>query len=162
MSPRGRRFDARLARELAARPRIVFLCGRYEGLDERVRDLGFVDEEISAGDFVLSGGEVAALLMLEAISRFVPGVVGDAESVAADSFEDGLLDFPHYTRPREFRGVEVPEVLLSGHHARIKEFRRQRQFEETARHRPDLWNAFQPANEEKELWLKVAGRVPNP
>ncbi len=138
LSPQGRRLDARVARELAALPRLVLVCGRYEGIDERTREAGLFDDEVSLGDFVLSGGEVAALALVEAVSRFVPGVVGDAESVALDSFEDGLLDYPHYTRPRELRGLAVPEVLLSGHHERIREWRLERQLEATARRRPDL------------------------
>lgn len=162
LSPRGRKFDAALARELSGKGRIIFLCGRYEGMDQRVLELGLIDEEISAGDFVLAGGEAAALVLVEAISRFVPGVVGDADSVTLDSFENGLLDYPHYTRPRDFRGLAVPEVLLSGHHARIQRFRRQAQFEATARHRPDLWKAFRPNENEKELWEEVAGRFPSP
>ncbi len=138
LSPQGSRFSAAKARELAQRPRIVLLCGRYEGIDERTREAGLFDEEISLGDFVLSGGETAALAVVEAISRFVPGVVGDAESVTRDSFENGLLDYPHYTRPREFRGLTVPDVLLSGHHERIEAWRRERALEATRRHRPDL------------------------
>ena len=167
LSPRGRRLDAALARELASRPRIVLVCGRYEGIDERVREAGFVDEEVSLGDFVLPGGEVAALALLEAVSRFVPGVVGEEDSVRLDSFEDGLLDHPHYTRPREFRGLAVPEPLLSGHHERIRRWRRERQFEETARHRPDLLERFVPANDEDRRLLerfggdRVAGRPGN-
>jgi tRNA (guanine37-N1)-methyltransferase len=117
---------------------LALVCGRYEGIDERTREAGLFDDEVSLGDFVLSGGEVAALALVEAVSRFVPGVVGDAESVTLDSFEDGLLDYPHYTRPRELRGLAVPEVLLSGHHERIREWRHERQLEATARRRPDL------------------------
>lgn len=138
LSPQGRRLTNAVARELAARPRLVLVCGRYEGVDDRVREAGYLDEEISLGDFVLSGGEVAAVALLEAVSRFVPGVVGDGESVTQDSFEDGLLDTPHYTRPREFRGLSVPEVLLSGNHAAIRRWRRERQLEATWRRRPDL------------------------
>jgi tRNA (guanine37-N1)-methyltransferase len=157
LSPRGRRLDAALARELSGRPRLVLVCGRYEGIDERVREAGLVDEEVSLGDFVLSGGEAAALAVLEAVSRFVPGVVGEAESVRLDSFEDGLLDHPHYTRPREFRGLPVPEILLSGHHERIRRFRREKQIEETARHRPDLLAKFVPAtDEDREILARVA------
>jgi len=164
LSPRGRRLDAALARELAAIPRVVLVCGRYEGIDERVREAGLVDAEVSLGDFVLSGGEAAALALLEAVSRFVPGVVGEADSVRLDSFEDGLLDHPHYTRPRDFRGLAVPEVLLSGHHERIRRWRRERQFEETARCRPDLLDRFVPANdEERELLARaLGGRVAGP
>ena len=157
LSPRGRRLDAALARELAARPRLVLVCGRYEGVDERVREAGLFDEEVSLGDFVLPGGEVAALALLETVSRFVPGVVGEADSVRLDSFEDGLLDHPHYTRPREFRGLAVPDALLSGHHERIRRWRRERQFEETALHRPDLLERFTPATpEDRELLARVA------
>ena len=151
MSPRGRRLDALLARELAAEERLVLVCGRYEGIDERAREAGLFDGEVSLGDFVLSGGEVAALALVEAVSRFVPGVVGDRESVSGDSFEDGLLDFPHYTRPRVFRGAEVPEVLLSGHHERIRKWRRERQLEETARYRPDLLGSAPLSAEDRAL-----------
>jgi tRNA (guanine37-N1)-methyltransferase len=163
LSPRGRRLDAGFARELASRPRLVLVCGRYEGIDERVREAGLFDEEVSLGDFVLPGGEAAALALLEAVSRFVPGVVGEADSVRLDSFEDGLLDHPHYTRPREFRGLAAPEELLSGHHERIRRWRRERQFEQTARYRPDLLDRFAPATEEdRELLARVApaGRTP--
>jgi tRNA (guanine37-N1)-methyltransferase len=157
LSPRGRPLDAALARELSTRPRVVLVCGRYEGIDERVREAGLVDAEVSLGDFVLSGGEAAALAVLEAVSRFVPGVVGEAESVRLDSFEDGLLDHPHYTRPRDFRGLPVPEVLLSGHHERIRRWRREKQVEETARYRPDLLARFVPANDEdREILARVA------
>ena len=163
LSPRGRRLDAGFARELASRPRLVLVCGRYEGVDERVREAGLFDEEVSLGDFVLPGGEAAALALLEAVSRFVPGVVGEADSVRLDSFEDGLLDHPHYTRPREFRGLAAPEELLSGHHERIRRWRRERQFEQTARYRPDLLDRFAPATQEdRELLARVApaGRTP--
>lgn len=162
LSPRGRRFDAAAARAYAGRERLVLTCGRYEGIDERTREAGLFDEELSLGDFVLSGGEVAALAVIEAVSRFVPGVVGDSESVERDSFEDGLLDYPHYTRPRLFRDLAVPEVLFSGHHERIRLWRRERQMEETARSRPDLWEAFRPAAAEESIWRRVAdqGRKP--
>ena len=163
LSPRGRRLDAAYARELAGRPRLVLVCGRYEGVDERVREAGLFDGEVSIGDFVLSGGEAAALALLEAVSRFVPGVVGEADSVRLDSFEDGLLDYPHYTRPREFRGLAVPEELLSGHHERIRRFRREQQLEQTARYRPDLLERFVPSNEEdRDLLARVARRLRNP
>ena len=131
--------------------------------DERAREGGLFDEEVSLGDFVLPGGEVAALALLEAVSRFVPGVVGEAESVRLDSFEDGLLDYPHYTRPRELRGLAVPEILLSGHHERIRMWRRERQFEETARYRPDLLERFVPSSpEDRELLSRVARRPRTP
>jgi tRNA (guanine37-N1)-methyltransferase len=137
LSPAGRRLDQALARELAAEPWLVLICGRYEGVDERIPE-GLPAEEISIGDYVLSGGEVPALVVIEAITRLVPGVVGKEESLAAESFEEGLLDHPHYTRPQELRGMRVPDVLLSGDHARIEEWRRRAAEEKTRRNRPDL------------------------
>jgi tRNA (guanine37-N1)-methyltransferase len=137
LSPAGRRFDQPMARELAAEPWLVLICGRYEGVDERVVE-GLPAEEVSVGDFVLAGGEVAALVVLEAVTRLIPGVVGNEESLGQESFEESLLDYPHYTRPRSFRGMEVPPVLLSGNHAEIARWRRQAAREKTARTRPDL------------------------
>jgi tRNA (guanine37-N1)-methyltransferase len=137
LSPSGRRLDQALVRELAGEPWLVLICGRYEGVDERVAT-GLPAQEISIGDFVLAGGEVAALVLLEAVTRLVPGVVGNEESLTAESFETGLLDSPHYTRPREFRGMTVPEELLSGDHARIERWRRDAAEEKTRRNRPDL------------------------
>lgn len=143
LSPAGRRLDQALARDLAAARWLVLICGRYEGVDERVlRSAGA--EEISIGDYVLSGGELPALVVLEAVSRLVPGVVGNAESLEAESFERGILDHPHYTRPREFRGIGVPEVLLSGDHAAIAEWRRRAAAEKTRRNRPDLLEPDRP------------------
>lgn len=138
MAPEGRRFDQEAAAALAGRERLLIVCGRYEGIDERVRDLGLYDEEISLGDFVLPGGEVAALTLTEAVSRLLPGVVGAAESLENESFLRERLDYPHYTRPREFRGLEVPEVLLSGDHRKIEAFRRSRALARTRERRPDL------------------------
>jgi tRNA (guanine37-N1)-methyltransferase len=137
LSPAGRRLDQALVRELAAEPWLVLVCGRYEGVDERVAE-GLGAEEVSIGDYVLSGGEVPALVVLEAVTRLVPGVVGKEESLATESFEDGSLDHPHYTRPRAVRGMEVPEVLLSGDHAEIAAWRRRAALEKTKRNRPDL------------------------
>jgi tRNA (guanine37-N1)-methyltransferase len=137
LSPAGRRLDQALVRELASEPWLVLVCGRYEGVDERVAE-GLHAEEVSIGDYVLSGGEVPALVVLEAVTRLVPGVVGREESLAAESFEDGLLDHPHYTRPRVVRGMEAPEVLLSGDHAEIAAWRRRAAREKTKRNRPDL------------------------
>lgn len=136
-SPQGRRFDQRLAEEFARGPHLIVLCGRYEGVDERVA-VGLGADEVSIGDYVLSGGELAAMVIVEAISRLIPGVVGDAQSVAAESFSEGLLDYPHYTRPVEFRGMRVPEVLVSGHHERIRRWRRREQLRRTLKRRPDL------------------------
>lgn len=137
LSPSGRRLNQALVRELASEPWLVLVCGRYEGVDERVAE-GLPAEEVSIGDYVLSGGEVPALVVLEAVTRLVPGVVGREESLAAESFEDGLLDHPHYTRPRVVRGMEAPEVLLSGDHAEIAAWRRRAAREKTKRNRPDL------------------------
>jgi tRNA (guanine37-N1)-methyltransferase len=138
LTPDGERLDQRLVSRLAKRERILLFCGRYEGIDERARLLGLFDQEVSLGDFVLPGGEVAALALVEALSRLVPGVVGRAESVERESFEAERLDYPHYTRPREFRGLPVPEALLSGDHARIERWRRARALERTKERRPDL------------------------
>jgi tRNA (guanine37-N1)-methyltransferase len=138
LSPAGRRLDQSLVRELAAEPWLVLIAGRYEGVDERVVE-GLRAEEVSIGDYVLSGGEVPALVVLEAVTRLVPGVIGREESHERDSFgHDGLLDHPHYTRPPEFRGMAVPEVLLSGNHAEIERWRREAAREKTRRNRPDL------------------------
>jgi tRNA (guanine37-N1)-methyltransferase len=138
LSPAGRRLDQALVRDLALERWLVLICGRYEGVDERVVD-GLPAEEISIGDYVLSGGEVPALVLLEAVTRLVPGVIGREESHERDSFgPDGVLDHPHYTRPAEFRGMAVPKVLRSGDHAEIERWRREAALEKTRRNRPDL------------------------
>jgi tRNA (guanine37-N1)-methyltransferase len=138
LSPRGRPLDQSRVRELAAGAGMVLLCGRYEGVDERVLDIRR-PEEISLGDFVLSGGEPAALALIDACVRLLPGVMGCAGSLAEESFERGLLEYPHYTRPRFWQGREVPEVLLSGHHGRIAAWRRAEAERITRERRPDLW-----------------------
>ena len=137
LSPRGRRFDQRAAERYAELSHLVLLCGRYEGVDERVAET-VATEELSLGDFVLTGGEVAALAVIEATVRLLPGALGDAQSAAADSFADGILDFPHYTRPAEWRGHSVPDVLLSGDHGRVRRFRREQALVATQKRRPDL------------------------
>ena len=137
LSPRGRRLDQRLVRELASAPDLVLICARYEGVDERVSQ-GLVTDEISIGDYVLSGGEAPALVVIEAISRMLPGVVGDWESVRTDSFYDGILGAPQYTRPPLFRGMAAPAVLREGHHAAIARWRRKEALRVTRRRRPDL------------------------
>ena len=137
LSPQGRRLDEGKVRELAAREELVLLCGRYEGIDERVRRT-VVDEEVSIGDYVLSGGELPAMVLIEAVSRQVPGVVGLEKSVREDSFRRGLLDHPHYTRPPVVEGLEVPEVLLSGNHAAIERWRELEALRATLDKRPDL------------------------
>jgi tRNA (guanine37-N1)-methyltransferase len=138
LSPRGARFDQRLARELSREERLLLLCGRYEGFDERIRE-GWPFEEVSIGDFVLSGGELAAMVILDAVVRLIPGVLGSDLSTESESFEgDGLLDYPQYTRPASFRGMEVPEVLRSGDHSKIAAWRREHATRLTRTMRPDL------------------------
>ena len=134
MSPQGRKFDQRVAQELPAE--LILVCGRYEGVDERVMD--WIDDEISLGDFVLTGGELAALAIIDTMARLVPGVLGNAESALSESFTEGLLEGPQYTRPPEFRGRKVPEVLLSGDHAKIAAWRREQSLQRTRSRRPDL------------------------
>ena len=136
MSPQGRTFRQADAVRLSREPGLIFVCGRYEGFDERVRSL--VDEELSLGDFILTGGEPAALAMIDAIARLLPGVLGAAGSAAHDSFSDGLLEYPQYTRPVEFEGLRVPDVLLSGNHQAIAAWRRREQLRRTLQRRPDL------------------------
>jgi len=138
LTPDGKRLDQELLENLAQRERLLLFCGRYEGIDERARELRLFDAEVSLGDFVLPGGEAAALALVEALSRLVPGVVGCSESVERESFMRQRLDYPHYTRPRDFRGLAVPDVLLSGDHARIERWRRARALERTRGRRPDL------------------------
>jgi tRNA (guanine37-N1)-methyltransferase len=138
LTPDGTRLDQAILSDLARRDRLLVFCGRYEGLDERSRELALFDQEISLGDFVLPGGESAALAIVEGLSRLVPGVVARSESVERESFVAHRLDYPHYTRPRGFRGLTVPEVLLSGDHARIERWRRARALEVTKKKRPDL------------------------
>ena len=150
LSPRGRRFDQATAARFAGLKRLVLLCGRYEGIDERVH-VGLATEEVSVGDFVLTGGEAAALCVIEAAVRLLPGALGDAESAETDSFSDGLLDWPHYTRPAELRGMGVPEVLLSGDHGRVRRWRRKEALRATRERRPDLLAAAALTPEDRAL-----------
>jgi tRNA (guanine37-N1)-methyltransferase len=153
-SPRGEVLDQALARRLAAGPTdLILVCGRYEGVDERVRP--FVDGEVSAGDYVLTGGELVALCVVDAVARLLPGVLGNAGSTASEIFEGGLLEYPHYTRPPVFRGVEVPAVLQSGDHARVARWRRWQALQWTRRQRPDLLEAA-PLTEEDRRLLALA------
>lgn len=139
LSPQGEPFDQSIARELADESGLILTCGRYEGVDERVRQ-HWIDRELSIGDYVLTGGEPAAMVVTDAVTRLLPGVVGNEDSLKDESFgeDDELLEYPQYTRPRSFRGHEVPDVLLSGHHQKIEEWRRQKALERTRRRRPDL------------------------
>lgn len=155
LSPQGTPLTDARVRELAAREELLLLCGRYEGVDERVREL-VVDEEISIGDYVLAGGEVPAMVLIEAMSRQVPGVVGLASSVEQDSFRAGLLDFPHYTRPRVIEGLEVPEVLLSGDHAAIERWRRRESVRRTLSRRPDMLAGIEPDGDLRRALEEIA------
>lgn len=137
MCPQGIPFSQQLAEELAREEHLVFLCGHYEGIDERVRE-ALVTREISIGDYILTGGELPAMVVIDAVARLVPGVLGESFSAVEESFRDGLLEYPQYTRPREFRGMEVPEILLSGDHEKIRLWRRQQSLQRTLARRPDL------------------------
>ena len=141
-SPAGMRFTQSMAADLASEPQLVFACGRYEGIDARVAqhyaDAGYAVSEVSLGDYVLNGGEVAAFAMIEATTRLIPGFMGNAQSIVEESHADGLLEYPSYTRPAAWRGLEVPPVLLSGHHANIAQWRHDQQLERTRERRPDL------------------------
>jgi tRNA (guanine37-N1)-methyltransferase len=139
MTPQGRLLTHEVATRLSALERMIVICGRYEGVDERVSE-ALATDEISIGDYVLSGGELPALVLIDAVARLVPGVVGDAESVVKESFADGLLDYPHYTRPAVFRGLAVPDVLVSGNHGEIERWRAQQRVRRTEERRPDLLN----------------------
>jgi tRNA (guanine37-N1)-methyltransferase len=153
-SPQGRRFDQRLALELTERQHVVFLCGRYEGFDHRVHEV-LQPEEISIGDFVVSGGELPAMLMADAMGRLIPGVVGNTGSVEEDSFFRGLLDYPHYTRPEELRGVRVPDILLSGHHENIRKWRKAQALGATLAKRPDLLETAELDEEAREILSRL-------
>ncbi|KAF2956470.1 tRNA (guanine-N1)-methyltransferase [Marinitoga sp. 38H-ov] len=152
-SPQGKTFDSNEAERLSKQKNLVFFCGRYEGIDERVMTL--VDEEFSIGDFVVTGGELPSMIMIDAICRFVPGVVGDVESVKNDSFYNSLLDHPHYTKPREYRGLRVPEVLLSGNHEKIEEYRKRESIIRTIIKRPDLFIKHELNDFEKKVIVNI-------
>lgn len=151
-SPRGRLFNHAAARELSREEEVIIICGRYEGVDERVREL-FVDDEFSIGDFVLTGGELAAMVMVDATARFVPGVLGSPGSAETDTFSDGLLEYPQYTRPADFRGHPVPPVLLSGNHAEVARWRRRKALEKTFHARPELLEGAVLSSDDRR-WLK--------
>ena len=150
MGPRGTTLTTAKARELAQEEHLVLLCGHYEGVDQRALD-ACIDEEISIGDYILTGGELAAMVLTDCVSRFIPGVLGSGESAEEESFSDGLLEYPQYTRPREIRGMEVPEILLSGDHAKIRAWRRMESLKATKRFRPDLLEKADLTDKEKKL-----------
>jgi tRNA (guanine37-N1)-methyltransferase len=160
LTPQGERFDHGMARDLASHDALALLCGRYEGIDDRVRDLVPV-REVSLGDFVLTGGEFAALAIIDAVARFVPGVLGDEESATDESFATGLLEYPQYTRPAEFMGHQVPEILLSGDHARVARWRREQSLLRTLRQRPDLLETADLTEEDLKFLEKAKfGQIP--
>ena len=150
LTPQGRRLNHTIVAELAAEPRLILICGHYEGVDERVREF-LVDDEISIGDYVLSGGEPAAIVLVDAVARHQPGVLGSELSLEEESHAQGLLEYPQYTRPAEYRGMGIPEVLLSGHHAEITKWRRRQSVLRTARRRPDLLQNADLTEEERRL-----------
>lgn len=150
MGPRGTTLTTAKARELAQEEELILLCGHYEGVDQRALD-ACIDEEISIGDYILTGGELAAMVLTDCVARFIPGVLGSAESPEEESFSDGLLEYPQYTRPRELNGMEVPEILLSGDHAKIKAWRRQESLRATKKFRPDLLEKAQLTDKEKRM-----------
>jgi len=152
MSPRGSNFNQNKAKEFSKKKNLIIVCGRYEGIDQRVLD-NKVDEECSVGDFVVTGGEIPALLVTEAVSRFIPGVVGDSQSVDDDSFSQGLLEYPQFTRPEKDESGEVPQVLLSGDHKKISKWRLKQSILKTYKNRPDLLNS-RDMTEEENIWLK--------
>lgn len=154
MSPQGTTLNQNKVRELSEIERLIILCGHYEGIDERVKKM-FVDEEISIGDYILTGGELGAVVLIDAITRLLPNVLGSSESTVEESFSDGLLEYPHYTKPREFQGLKVPEVLLSGNHGKIELWRREQSILRTMEKRPDLINKVILSKKDKELLQKI-------
>jgi len=154
MSPQGSQFTSRMAEQMAEIPRMILICGRYEGVDERVIQY-LVTDEVSIGDYVLTGGEPAAAVIIDAVSRFVPGVVGKMESVRRDSFFSGIFDYPQYTRPREYKGKKVPEILFSGNHSQIEKWRRKKMLEKTWKQRPELLNEIILSPEEKKILEEI-------
>jgi len=147
LSPQGKTFNQEKVKTLATYNHIIIICGHYEGFDDRIRSL--VDEEISIGDFVLTGGEIAAMTIVDSLVRLIPGVLGDQESYINDSFYDGLLDYPQYTKPRDFNDMKVPEVLLSGHHKNIEKWRLEERIKRTKERRPDLYNIYLKEQQKK-------------
>jgi tRNA (guanine37-N1)-methyltransferase len=157
LSPRGKTFDQQKARSIATQGSVILVCGRYEGVDERA--LSVIDEELSLGDFVLTGGELGALIVVDAVARLIPGVLGNAESAQTESFESGLLEHPHYTRPPEFRGLPVPEVLQGGDHARIARWRRWHALQLTKARRPDLFAKLELTKADLKLLAKSESEI---
>ena len=155
MTPQGKRFDQEMAKGMAKEKHLIFICGHYEGIDERVKRI--VTDEISIGDYVLTGGELASLVVIDALVRLIPGVLGKEESIICDSFYSGLLDYPHYTRPEVYRKMRVPSVLLSGNHERIARWRRKEALRRTLKRRADLLEEIKVSNEDKKLIREIKG-----
>ena len=153
LTPQGKPLTQSMLEELAENEDILLVCGRYEGIDERVRH--FVDDEISVGDYVLSGGETAAIVLMDGISRLIPGVLGSDSRIAGESFYDGLLEYPQYTRPREFEGLEVPKILLEGHHEKIRIWRRKKSLLKTLKQRPDLIRSLELSEETDKMLEEI-------
>ncbi len=158
LTPQGRVFTQRVAEELSTHERIALLCGRYEGVDERIRE-HLVTDEISIGDYVLTGGELPALMIIDAVSRLIPGVLGDPTGAEDDSHSTGLLEYPHYTRPPEFRGWQVPEILLSGDHGKIEKWRREQALSRTFKKRPDMIEKADLSKEDKKIVERLKSNV---
>ncbi|OPA77556.1 tRNA (guanosine(37)-N1)-methyltransferase TrmD [Paenibacillus selenitireducens] len=152
MCPQGETFTQAKAEELAKEEHLIFICGHYEGYDERIRE-HLVTDELSVGDYVLTGGELPAMVIIDSVARLLPGVLGNETSAVTDSFSTGLLEYPHYTRPAEFRGWKVPDILLSGHHAKVEEWRKQQSLRRTVARRPDLLERVE-LNKKEKKWLQ--------
>jgi len=158
LTPQGRVFTQKVATELAAHPRLALICGRYEGVDERIRQ-HLATDEISIGDYVLTGGELPAMILIDAVARLIPGVLGDPDGAADDSHAAGLLEYPHYTRPPEFRGWRVPEILLSGDHAKIAKWRREQSLLSTLERMPDLLETAELSEKERKFVESLKSKV---
>lgn len=154
LGPKGKTFNQKKAWELSKEKELIFLCGHYEGVDQRVLDLT-IDEEVSIGDYILTGGELAAMVVIDAVARLIPGTLGSYDSLEEESFSDGLLEYPHYTRPREFMDIEVPSVLLEGNHKKIDEWRRCHAIKNTYLYRPDLLDAAKLTKQDQECLSKI-------
>jgi tRNA (guanine37-N1)-methyltransferase len=158
LTPQGEPFTQEIARDLSSCPRIILICGHYEGVDERVRN-SLVDREISIGDYILTGGELSAMVVVDAVSRLIPGILGNNESAFMDSFSDGLLEYPHYTRPANYRGMQVPDVLLSGNHRNIQMWRRKESLKKTYLRRSDLLNKIKMSEEDKKILEEIVRQL---
>ena len=161
LGPRGKKLSPALARELAREKELILLCGHYEGVDQRALDT-CIDEEISIGDYILTGGEPAAMVLVDCVSRFIPGVLGSAESPEEESFSEGLLEYPQYTRPREINGMAVPEILLNGDHAKIDAWRRRESLKTTLRFRPDLLETAPLSDVDRKMLEEIRKEMSNP